>query len=110
MTFRFAAARRNSLSGRLPRARVRQFASRAENDNDGGSQAPQILKAALVQFARHGAEAAAEARDKARKAHFTSDHEGYLHWLAVCRTLDRRMATALVGNLAKRRPPAAPKH
>ena len=56
------------------------------------------------QVGHRDADLSFDARDNARKAHFSGDRQGYLHWLAICRALDRRMAVALASNLAKRRP------
>ncbi len=104
MTLRFAAARPAALHSYLARAEVTRVAARAANDNGDGESHQQVLRAALKHFARLGLAAAADARDNARKAHFSGDRQGYLHWLAICRALDRRMAVALASNLAKRRP------
>ncbi|HEX4847587.1 MAG TPA: hypothetical protein VFV30_05550 [Novosphingobium sp.] len=80
-----------------------RIAARAANDNGDGDSHADTLRAALKHFAAYGMAAAGEARDRARKAHFAGDRDGYRHWLGICRALDRRMAQALVANLAKRR-------
>ena len=59
-----------------------------------GDGRDELLRIALRHFAEHGLAAAARARDQARIAHALGRHEDYLHWLAICRTLDRRMADA----------------
>ena len=51
--------------------------------------------AALKHFAEHGLGAATVARQNAEQAFFRGDRRGYLHWLGICRTLDRRMASVL---------------
>ena len=102
MTLRFAAARPAALPAYLVRAQQGRIAARAANDNGDAEQHSAVLRAALLHFARFGLAAAGDARDRARTAHFSGDRGGYLHWLAICRALDRRMASALAGNLAKR--------
>ncbi|HOB13680.1 MAG TPA: hypothetical protein PK680_10270 [Novosphingobium sp.] len=104
MSLRFAAARPAVLTSYLPRAEVTRMAARAANDNGDDQKHQAAMRAALKHFASHGMAAAGDARDRARKAHFSGDRQGYLHWLAICRMLDRRMAVALASNLAKRRP------
>ncbi|HCF25604.1 MULTISPECIES: hypothetical protein [unclassified Novosphingobium] len=102
MTLRFAAARPVALPSYLVRAQQGRITARAANDNGDSESRSNVLRAALQHFAKLGLAAAADARDQARTAHFAGDRAGYLHWLAICRTLDRRMATALASNLAKR--------
>lgn len=103
MSLRFAAARPAALHSYLPHAELARMAARAANDNGDGESQQEVLRVALRHFAELGLGAAADARDRARKAHFSGDRKGYLHWLTICRTLDRRMAVALASNLAKRR-------
>ena len=50
------------------------------------------MRAALMHFAEHGLGAARAAREKAEAAFFAGDRAGYDWWLAITRTLDRRMA------------------
>jgi hypothetical protein len=102
MTLHFAAARTAALPTYLARAQMVRMATRAANDNGDGESHSDVLRATLKHFARLGLSAASDARDQARTAHFTGDRQGYLHWLAICRTLDPRMAMALACNLAKR--------
>lgn len=104
MTLHFAAARPAALNNTIARLQVVRMASRAANDNcdRDGDDHTELLRSALEHFARLGLAAAADARDNARKAHFRGDRQGYLHWLGICRALDRRMAVALASNLAKR--------
>ena len=93
MTIHFAAAR-SPLAGMVNPARRSRIIGRAANDN--GSSAPQPeLRAALRHFAEHGLGAATVARANAEQAFFRGDRQSYLHWLAICRTLDRRMARVL---------------
>lgn len=73
----------------------RSVVQRAANDNTGTAQRDPILRAALMHFARHGLGAANNARDQAEHAFFADDRDAYRHWLAVCRTLDKRMAAAV---------------
>lgn len=103
MSLRFAAARPAALPNYLIRAQMAQVQARAANDNGDSGNYQAVLRAAVKHFARLGMDAAGDARDKARKAHFAGDRHAYLHWLAVCRALDRRMALALATNLAKPR-------
>jgi hypothetical protein len=104
MTLRFAAARPAALTSFVAHAQLARMATRAANDNDDslGENHRDLLRMSLKHFARLGLAAAADARDHARQAHFVGDRARYLHWLAICRTLDRRMAVALATNLAKR--------
>lgn len=102
MTLCFAAARTAALPSIIARTQVVRMTSRAANDNAGGADHNAVLRASLRHFAKLGLGAAADARDQARTAHFAGERPDYRHWLAICRTLDRRMAVALVSNLAKR--------
>lgn len=104
MTLHFAAAR-PAASPRYPsHALVVRLAACAANDNGDGASHDDVLRVSLQHFAEFGLAAAADARDKARTAHFAGRRQDYRHWLAICRTLDRRMAVALSVNLARRRP------
>lgn len=98
MTIHFALAEgrlRPRLSARAARAAlVRPANDNGPADFDMGADRA-VLHAALRQFARHGIGAAAHARSQAEKAFFAGDRETYRWWLSVCRTLDRRMASAL---------------
>lgn len=102
MTLRFAAARPAASPRYLFRALAVRIAARAANDNGDGESHDEMLRVSLKHFAEFGLAAAAEARDKARTAHFAGHRDDYRHWLAICRTLDRRMAVALSANLARR--------
>ncbi len=68
---------------------------RAANDNDIGISGDELLKAALRHFAQFGLSAAQQAKDNADQAFFANDRAAYHHWLAICRALDKRMASAI---------------
>ena len=67
----------------------------AANDNGEAEVSDRLLHAALRHFAQHGLGAAREARDQAEKAFFAGDRTAYDWWIAICRTLDRRIAAQL---------------
>ena len=67
----------------------------AANDNGEAEVSDRLLYAALRHFAQHGLGAAREARNQAEKAFFAGDHIAYDWWIAICRTLDRRIAAQL---------------
>ncbi len=88
---KFSGSRRpaqSPLARCLTRARTRP----ASNDNHRAIADNPLLRATLTHFAAHGLGAAAQARQFAEDAHLGGDDEGYHHWQAVCRLLDRRMA------------------
>ncbi len=64
----------------------------AANDNAEEALSDMVVRAALIHFARFGLGAAENARDAAERAFFADDREGYDWWMAICRTLDRRIA------------------
>nr|WP_246447588.1 hypothetical protein [Novosphingobium flavum] len=64
----------------------------ATNDNGRTIADNALLRAALLHFAEHGLGAARQASRQAEDSLLAGDDEGYRHWLAVCRTLDRRLA------------------
>ncbi|EJL28574.1 hypothetical protein [Novosphingobium sp. AP12] len=80
------ASNDNPLSAR--RLALHAVPSAPEAELDAG------LAAALMHFARHGLSAATQARDEALAAHASGDVEASVHWLDICRRLDRRMARA----------------
>jgi hypothetical protein len=97
MTIRFAAARRGQnrvIADRL----CASVPLRAANDNANGIGADKMLGDALRHFARHGLCAAERASLNARQAFFAGDRAGYDYWIAICRTLDRRMAAAVAAH------------
>ena len=96
MTVYFAAARSTARSP-LARALARKAHGRAANDNGRARDSDDLmLHAALRHFAEHGLGAARAARRQAEAAFFAGDRQTYDWWLAVCRTLDRRLAAQLV--------------
>lgn len=64
----------------------------AANDNEAEALNDVLLRAALKHFARYGLGAAEQAHAEAERAFFSGDSEGYRWWIAICRTLDRRLA------------------
>jgi hypothetical protein len=101
MTIHFAAARpaASTLALHLSRPRV---ALKAANDNGEPLRHDGLLRHALKLFADHGLGAAEEARTRAERAFFAGDSEGYRHWLAICRTLDRRIAAGIATRVNNR--------
>ncbi|MDT9013062.1 hypothetical protein RQP55_06430 [Novosphingobium sp. APW14] len=93
MTILFAAASSPFVAVANP-ARRRLVIGQAANDN-GPLAIKRELRAALRHFAEHGLGAATIARANAERAFFQGDRHSYLHWLAICHTLDRRMARIL---------------
>ncbi|NBW76748.1 MAG: hypothetical protein EBR34_13260 [Sphingomonadaceae bacterium] len=93
MTIHIAAAC-SPLAALVSPARRNRIVGRAANDNGEPGHSAE-LRAALKHFAEHGLGAATVARQNAEQAFFRGDRPGYLHWLGICRTLDRRMATVL---------------
>ncbi len=91
MSIYFAGSRRASRSP-LVRCLAVPRAMQAANDNGRAIADNAVLRATLVHFGAHGLRAAAEARVRAEDAYLAGDAAAYRHWLAVCRTLDRRMA------------------
>ncbi|MDE8651397.1 hypothetical protein [Novosphingobium album (ex Liu et al. 2023)] len=99
MTIRFAPARKRghpaiAHTGGPSRRR------RAANDNGPDSSHHLLLEAALRHFAGHGLAAAEHARDNADAARNAGDDLQCAWWLAICRTLDRRMADAYARRIA----------
>ena len=93
MSIRFAAAGCGEctiVSRVLTRPRLRA----AANDTDTGLARDTLLRLALRHFASHGMGAANRARELAEAAFFAGNRDEYRHWLAICRTLDQRMAAA----------------
>lgn len=74
----------------------------AANDNGGLPENDLLLDAALRHFARHGIGAARAARAQAETAFFAGDRAGYDWWLAICRTLDRRLAARIDDELGRK--------
>ncbi len=68
----------------------------AANDNPSGRPGQDIarrslLREALHHFAAHGAGAAEQARNYAEQAFYAGKLRDYVHWMAICRALDRGM-------------------
>lgn len=95
MTIRFAAANRGFFNAFVEHVLVASVPLRAANDNVHGTSNDRLLKAALRHFAEHGLCAAEQARENAERAFFAGDRPTYRWWLAICHTLDRRMADAV---------------
>ena len=106
MSIRFAAAGR-SASPVLARILTRLVPPEPANDtgtdrDDEMGGRDQLLRVALRHFSDYGLAAASVARDKARAAFHARAVEDYQMWLAICRTLDRRMADATQRHLGQR--------
>lgn len=100
MTMFFAPASHSPVSDAV----IAGVPPRAANDNLAGDalDGDHLLHAALRHFAEHGLSAARRAGDNARAAFAAGDDRTCRHWMAICRTLDRRLAirTALSLGLA----------
>ena len=75
----------------------------AVNDNGADPQGDALLRAALRLFADHGLGAGHRAQTEAEAAFFSGDRERYRWWLAVTRTLDRKLAVELAGRMGSAR-------
>ncbi len=93
MTIRFAAAQGSPTS--LTHRFGTTIAAPPANDDASSAASDAVLRAALRHFAQTGLGAADVARQNAEKAFFCGDRETYDHWLAICRLLDARMASAI---------------
>ena len=91
MTIHFAAARNGSGSP-LARALKMPAIGEAMNDNGQENGDPRLVHAALRHFGECGMGAARQAYLQAEAAFFAGDRASYDWWLAICRTLDRRLA------------------
>ncbi len=54
-----------------------------------------LLRDVLRHFAAHGAGAAGLAWANAEQAFFAGNRRDYLHWMEICRALDRHMVEAM---------------
>lgn len=72
----------------------------AANDNVADAQDDALLRTALRLFAEHGLGAGHRAQNGAEAAFFAGDRERYRWWLAVTRTLDRKLAVELAGRMS----------
>ena len=73
----------------------------AANDDLADGEGEALLRAALRLFANHGLGAARHAQAAAEAAFFAADRERYRWWLAVTRTLDRRLAVELAASVER---------
>ena len=71
----------------------------AVNDNGADPQGDALLRTALRLFADHGLGAGHRAQSEAEVAFFSGNRERYRWWLAVTRTLDRKLAVELAGRM-----------
>ena len=83
----------------LPLGVVRVTPRPAVNDNAADPSGDALLRAALRLFAEHGLGAGHRAQGQAEAAFFDGDRERYRWWLAVTRTLDRKLAVELCGRM-----------
>ncbi|MEO9462705.1 MAG: hypothetical protein ABJ242_08220 [Marinomonas sp.] len=94
------ATARNSANSPIARVLTPKPHGRSANDNNANAPASQLVfEDALHHFAKHGLGAAKDARDRAEAAFYAGDKAQYNYWLAICRTLDRRMARQAVQTL-----------
>ena len=75
----------------------------AVNDNGTDPHGDALLRAALRLFADHGLGAGHRAQVEAEAAFFSGDRERYRWWLAITRTLDRKLAVELAGRMGSAR-------
>ena len=75
----------------------------AVNDNGADPHGDALLRAALRLFADHGLGAGHRAQTEAEAAFFSGDRERYRWWLAITRTLDRKLAVELAGRMGSAR-------
>lgn len=103
MSIRFVPS---ASHGHLPacapivRALASRAVDRAANDNGRDGEGDHMLRAALRHFADHGLGAARAARSQAENAFFAGDRQTYDWWIAITRTLDRRIAIEAERSLA----------
>lgn len=106
MSLRFAPSRQGN-DALLARMLTPAQLKRPANDNGraiGDLLAdPDTMRATLLHFARHGLAAAEVARSEAEAALASGDEDGWRHWLAVVRQLDRRLARRLEGKVPSAR-------
>ncbi|MBU6269094.1 MAG: hypothetical protein KGN34_16220 [Sphingomonadales bacterium] len=60
------------------------------------------MRAALRHFAAFGLQAAERARENAEAAHHDGHPADYQHWMAICRTLDRRLAASVTAGRSRK--------
>ena len=102
MSIHFAAARNSAQS---PVARVLARTGQATPANDNGGigtlERDGLLRSALEQFGEHGLGAARHAYARAEQALADKDLETYVRWHAICRALDRQLASRLEARLRR---------
>lgn len=103
MTTSSRAAPSTSPGARLAPFEPPQQALLVANDNGTDPQGDALLRAALRLFADHGLGAGHRAQTEAEAAFFGGDRERYRWWLAVTRTLDRKLAVELAGRMGSDR-------
>jgi hypothetical protein len=75
----------------------------AANDNGADPQGDALLRTALRLFAEFGLGAGHRAQGEAEAAFFAGNRDRYRWWLAVTRTLDRKLAVELAGRMGSHR-------
>ena len=91
MPIRFAPAD-CLVAARISSGKAQDALSKPANDNGTGYQFDGALQTALRHFAKHGLDAARDARRQAEAAFFAGNRDDYNRWLGVCRVIDQRMA------------------
>lgn len=98
MSLRFAPSRQGQ-DALIARILTTPAPRRGANDNGRAIGDllgdPDLMRATLLHFARHGLAAADVARAEAEAALAKGDEDGWRHWLAVIRQLDKRLARRL---------------
>jgi hypothetical protein len=94
MSIHFVASSTKPVSARVELCRS-QMPMNAANDNGCGVGGERLLKAALRHFSEYGLGAAERARENAEAAFFSGNRAQYRWWMAICTSLDRRMAAAV---------------
>jgi hypothetical protein len=103
LTIRIATSRKaygqlvNSLAG-ATMALLPANDNTPESDNDAGDDA--MLGEALRYFAKHGLRAAQCAAEEAGEALAVGDDDAHDWWMAICRTLDPRLADRMANEAA----------
>jgi len=103
MSIRFAAAGSGECAI-VSRVLSRRRLTPPANDCGSGIGRDTLLRETLRHFATFGMQAAERARENAESAYFDGRRSDYHHWMAICRTLDRRLADSLrpAGNRLRR--------
>lgn len=103
MTTSSRAALSHTAAARFARFLPAARPGDAVNDNGADPQGDALLRAALRLFADHGLGAGHRAQTEAEAAFFSGNRERYRWWLAVTRTLDRKLAVELAGRMGSAR-------